>query len=335
MSQRVGAEAIDALRDVRGASIEEGRALSTMTTYHIGGPVDVVATVDDAHALEGVMSILRDADMPWVMIGGGSNILASDDGYRGCAIRLGKGFSQCSVSGPAMVAGAAMPLAKAVMAACKARLSGLEQCTGIPGTVGGAIAMNAGTHLGSISEAVESVTMWSLDRGLRTYGRGELGWGYRQGPVGAGDIVLEATFALSPAPSGTIAVRMDECQSYRARTQPIGRPTCGSVFRNPPEGPVAKMLDERGLRGCRIGGASVSRRHANFVVNEGNAHATDVLELMRLMRHEVRDGFGVDIRPEVRLVGFDEGTLAEYGLGGVGDPLRRTPSPSDPPGSRP
>jgi UDP-N-acetylmuramate dehydrogenase len=243
--------------------------------------------------------------MPWVVLGKGSNILAADDGYRGCVIKLGREFSHMQVDGCLITAGAAVMLPKLVNESLTQRLSGLESCAGIPGTVGGAVSMDAGSRHEWIGRCVHDVVTYRPGEGMRRYEGHEVEWGYRRCSIPGNEIILEATFELRPSTREAIANEMNRRMARRRATQPIGKPCCGSVFRNPADRAVGALLEDCGLKGYTVGGACVSDVHANFVINRGNATAIDVVRVMNHMHDEVKAKFGIDLTPEVKFLGFE------------------------------
>ena len=293
-----------ALSQIEGASVVEGASLSQCTSYRIGGPADLLVTADTYNGLSAVLRVLSGEGVPWVILGKGSNILASDAGYRGCVIRLGREFSHMDVDGSLVTAGAALQLTRLVNATISHELSGLECCAGIPGTVGGAISMDAGTRHEWIGRVVRDVVTLRPGQGMVRHLGNEIEWGYRWCSIPNDEIILEATFALTPSTKKAVADEMNRRLARRRATQPTGRPSCGSVFRNPGDKSVGALLDSCGLKGTRVGGAHVSDRHANFILNDGNATAMDVVVLMNTMHDAVKERYGVDLTPEVKFLGF-------------------------------
>ena len=293
--QLSGAIDADVLRD---------EPLSRRTTLRIGGPADLVVVAHSYPALSYAIDVLDREKVPWVVMGKGSNILCADSGYRGCVICLGREFSRIAEDGESITCGGAVITSKLVNAALKLSLSGLECCTGIPGTVGGAVAMNAGTRDQWIGSVVRDVVIARQGEGLVRLAATDVAWGYRSTSFEPRDIILEATFDLVPDEREKIARRMEALLTRRKLTQPTGLPTCGSVFKNPHGKSVGSLIDRCGLKGTAHGGARISTVHANFVVNENGASAADVCALMKAMSDGVYDAFGIDLEPEVRFLGF-------------------------------
>lgn len=296
-----------ALSGAVDADITCDERLAHRTTYRIGGPAAMLAVVHTFSALTRTIEVLTAQDVEWVLMGKGSNMLVSDKGFSGCVIVLGREFSNIIVSPEehTIAAGAAVPLAKVVSEAMKASLAGLEFACGIPGTLGGAISMNAGMRRDWIGSLVESLVVWRPGIGLARIAGSDITWGYRYCSLGGADIVLEVNLLLQEGERAQIAAKMQSLQARRAATQPMGKPSCGSVFRNPSgDKGAAQLIQECGLKGKVIGGAQISDKHANFIVNNGNATAQDVLDLIRLAHDKVEEVSGVSLQPEVKFLGF-------------------------------
>lgn len=295
-----------ALSGAIDADISRDERMSHRTSYRIGGPAAMLAQVHTISALTRTIDVLTAQGVDWVVVGKGSNLLVADEGFDGCVIVLGRDFSHVEASreGATVCAGAAVPLSKVVTTAAKACLTGLEFACGIPGTLGGAISMDAGTRREWIGQRVESLVVYRPGTGLMRRMGSEVEWGYRWCSLGPSDIVLETTLALAPGEREKIDELMEARFSQRRSTQPMGKPSCGSVFRNPvgPKG-AARLVEDCGLKGYAHGGAQVSTTHANFIVNNGNATAADVLAVMRTMHDRVREATGVDLQPEVKFLG--------------------------------
>ena len=296
-----------ALSGAVDADIPRGERLAHRTSYRIGGPAAMLAVCHTPEALARVIEVLGGQGVEWVLLGKGSNMLVADEGFDGCVVVLGRDFSRIEVSrdDATITAGAAVPLSRVVQEAMRNSLSGLEFACGIPGTLGGAVSMDAGTRREWIGHRIGSLVVLRPGEGLRRLYGSDVEWGYRWSGLGPTDIVLEATLVLEPGEKDVIAAEMERLLARRRATQPMGKPSCGSVFRNPvgPKG-AAKLIDECGLKGYAVGGAQVSPVHANFIVNNGRATAADVLAVMRTMHNRVREASGVDLQPEVKFLGF-------------------------------
>jgi UDP-N-acetylmuramate dehydrogenase len=278
--------------------------LASMTTFRIGGPADVFVEAESVQDLVAATAAAREAGIEVMVLGKGSNVLVSDSGFRGMVIRLGRGFRWSRVEGSLLSAGAAMPLPALAGVAAAEGLSGVEFCIAIPGSFGGGVRMNAGAHGGTMADVVETVEVFSIERSeASTVTREEAGFRYRGSDLAGMGIVTAARLGLEPADPEQIRERMAEARVWRKQTQPLAEPNCGSVFRNPPEGHAARLIDESGAKGMSVGGASVSAKHANFIVASEGATASDVITLIEHVQHRVEDVFGVRLEREVQLVG--------------------------------
>ena len=294
-----GAVDADVLRDEK---------LSRRTSYRIGGPARLLILVHSYAALGKVVDVLAAENVDWVILGKGSNVLASDAGYEGAVIILDDEFARVSFDADEglICAGAGALLSKVVADAAKAELSGLEFCVGIPGTVGGAVSMDAGTRREWIGQRVRDLVVYRPGEGLHRYEGHEIEWGYRCTSIPTSEIILEATLELAHGERSAISADMESRLARRRRTQPMGKPTCGSVFRNPPDRSAGILIDSCGCKGLSSGRAQVSAEHANFIVNNGGATASDVVSLIQLMHDAVLANHGVDLKCEVKLLGFGD-----------------------------
>ena len=296
------AEAI--LRPVLGQRLQAGHALAPLTSFRIGGPAALFAEPHGDDDLAAIARAVSDAGVPWTILGKGSNVLVSDAGFQGLVIRLGRAYQWMERDGTRVRAGAAMPLPRVSGGAAAAGLTGLEFGVAIPGSLGGAVRMNAGAHARSMSDVVEAVRVFSIDGGsARLVPAEEAGFAYRTSAFGRDTLVLEATMALREAEPRAIRELMDEARAWRRATQPLAEPSCGSVFKNPPGDHAARLVDAAGCKGLTHGGAQVSAKHANFIVTRPGATAADVLAVIRDVRRRVADRFGVDLETEVEFVG--------------------------------
>ncbi len=287
--------------------------MATHTTYRIGGPAALFVTCTNLHDLICVTEILTSEDVDWFILGGGSNLLVSDEGFDGAVVMLDKEslsfidvLSDASADSEtvSLYVGAATPLAHLVRRAADHSLTGLECMAGIPGTVGGALAMNAGTADGSIGALVQSLNVLSASCGCIQYRGSDLSWGYRSVNLPDDEIIYKATIQLHRGDQKTIRSRMQELLERRRKTQPLDLPSCGSVFRNPPEDHAARLIESVGLKGAEAGGARISDKHANFIVNFDSARAVDVCTLIRRAHDEVQEACGIDLQTELRFLGF-------------------------------
>lgn len=316
MEDTVKAELLDALRPiVRKKDLLEGAPLSAYTTLGFGGPAEVLCEVTSAEQLLEIVRAATRLGVPVNVLGNGSNLLVRDGGWPGLTLHLGDGFAEVSPPVPlpdgrfAITAQAGAPLTRLANVAADAALTGLEFAAGIPGTVGGGVVMNAGAYGGELADVVDSVTCATLAGEVRHYGSAEMAFGYRRSrlsaPGAAPEIVLAATVALRPGDEETIRVTMREFNARRREKQPLTLPCCGSTFKRPPGRFAGTLIEECGLKGYRVGGASVSAQHAGFLVNDQEGTAADYLKLIEDVRRMVFDKTGVWLEPEVRIVGVD------------------------------
>ena len=282
-------------------------ALSQHTTWRIGGPADVLAIPGEIEQVAALVRAAKDHGIPYFVLGRGSNLLVRDGGIRGLVIKLGEAFSQLTILGNDLTVNAGRTIVSAAHVAMKNGLTGLEFATGIPGTVGGAVVMNAGAHGGEIQDVIRSVQVLTPDGEIETRSVQALNYHYRSSSLrDSGDVVLSATFSLAPGNVEEMLAKVKAWSMRRQATQPLSYPSCGSVFRNPKGDFAARLIEAAGLKGMQIGEARISDLHANFIINLGHASANDVLALMRYAQQRVREQFGVELVTEVRLVGEDE-----------------------------
>lgn len=275
------------------------------TTYHIGGPARYFVRVESYAALRHLLAACEAEGVPCVVVGRGSNLLVADRGFPGVVVTLGRDFCTrkfCPETNRFMV-GAGVPLAKLVQDAFRRSVAGLEFAVGTPGSVGGALRMNAGTDQDWLGSRVLSVTSLSAGKLVR-YEADDIRWGYRTSSLPESEIIVECELSVEPADPMLIRGKMEALLARRKRTQPLGEPSCGSVFRNPVGFSAGQLIESAGLKGASVGGAMVSPVHANFIVNTGNAKAAHVLELMETVQSRVYEAHGIELQPEVRLLGF-------------------------------
>lgn len=281
--------------------------LSLHTWYRIGGPADFFVYPPHFEALVNLLRYCKKYDIPTSMLGEGANVLASDDGYRGVIINLTKHFGTITRDGTYEVkAEAGVILHDLVLFCEKQQLGGLECLAGIPGTVGGALIMNAGAHRGEIGDRVKEVYL--LDQHLEqiTVEKSHIHFNYRNVPELHDRILLGCTMTLAHEPTSILKTRRIELLKERAAKQPLEYPSCGSVFKRPPGYYVGKMVEESGLKGLRHGDAMISEKHGGFIVNLGKAKASHVLYLIEKIKEEVYTRYQVQLEPEVRFIGMEE-----------------------------
>ena len=276
------------------------------TTFKIGGPVDIMVLPQDEEDVATVVSFCRQRDIPLFIFGVGSNILVRDGGIRGVAMKLGENLDEVEVNGEEIQAQAGVKISALARIAAFHSLSGLEFAEGIPGSLGGALVMNAGAYDGEMQAAVIEARAISPDGNIKTFLKEEMQFRYRHSVFQSNDyIIVSARLKLATADHEEIEERMLEFARRREEKQPLDKPSAGSTFRRPPGFYVGPMLEELGLKGYQIGGAQVSSKHAGFIVNNGNATAQDVLYLIAHIQQKARERFGVDLQPEIRVVGKD------------------------------
>ncbi len=294
-----------------GLDVEERHALSRHTSFKIGGPAALFWEPPTFSAVLAGLSVIAGAGVPLFALGLGSNLLVSDRGFDGSVMATGRGLRRAEVAGAhgsVLEVGAGVPLAKAANLAQQSGLSGLEFAISIPGTVGGAAAMNAGAHGSSFSEVVEELLVFVPGQGSVKMPAEELQYRYRQSRVQQEPwVVLEARLRLAPGSPEAIRARMQEYMARRKQTQPLGEKNAGSMFKNPTGYHAGRLLEDAGVKGWREGGAHISELHANFIINDGGATAEHVVTLMRRVRQVVLDTFHIRLVPEVRWVGPHDG----------------------------
>lgn len=281
--------------------------LARYTTYRIGGPADLLAIPASEEDVALVLAKAKEFGLPVTVIGSGSNLLVSDLGIRGVVIRLGRSLGKICFDGSRVLAQAGTSLPRLAKMAADRGLSGLEWGGGVPGTVGGAVAMNAGAHGGETSRVLKRVHLVDRQGQRLACAPEEMAFSYRRsGAIRQKRlVVVSAEFQLEEGDPKEILERMKSFAARRRRTQPLGVPSSGSVFKNPPGDFAGRLIEAAQLKGARIGGAQISTVHGNFIVNTGGARAEDVYNLIRLARTRVYEEFGVKLELEVELVGWD------------------------------
>lgn len=275
------------------------------TTFRVGGSADVMFFPQSSEELQRAMALARAQGADVLVIGNGSNLVVRDGGVRGLVIVLGEHMARISVEGACLRAQAGAMLARVSAAAQEAGLSGLEFASGIPGTLGGGCAMNAGAYGGQLSDVLSCAAVL-LDGEVRTLSRDEMQMSYRSTlPLRTGGIVLEAKFELHADDPAEIMARMKELNARRRDKQPLNLPSAGSTFKRPEGRFAGALIEGCGLKGARVGGAQVSEKHAGFIVNTGGATASDILGLIALVQRRVLAETGVALETEVRIVGED------------------------------
>ena len=281
-------------------------SLKKHTTYGIGGPADLMIFPKSKQDLIKVIEIINENKIQLTILGSGSNVLVSDNGIRGAVISLKNSLKQIEVDENILYAECGTMLGKIVKHAVKNNLIGLENLNGVPGTLGGALIMNAGAWGGEISENLIHVEVINSKSEIQKIQKKDLNFSYRQSSFNKDDILLSAKFNLKKADKDIIKENFIEAQSGRKKSQPLNKRSAGSLFKNPKNNSAGKLLDEAGLKGSSIGDAKISEKHANFFINDGDASSRDMLMLIKKAHKEVKDKFNVNLKLEVKLIGFNE-----------------------------
>ena len=281
-----------------------GEAMSRHTTFKIGGPADYFLMPDKDTDVGRIVKICKESAIPYFILGNGSNLLVSDRGFRGVIIQLFKNFSDLRVEGDRLYVQAGTLLSRTAKKALEASLTGFEFAAGIPGTIGGAMVMNAGAYGGEMKDVTEEVTVLTEKGEVKTLKREELKMGYRTSIIAEkGYLVLEAVLQLTDGDLKEIRAVMEDLKKKRISKQPLEYPSAGSTFKRPKGYFAGKLIMDAGLRGFQVGGAQVSEKHCGFVINTGDATAEDVTELIRQVAERVKAQSGVTLEPEVKLLG--------------------------------
>jgi UDP-N-acetylmuramate dehydrogenase len=286
------------------ANVICGEMMNRHTTFRIGGPADYFVTPQDEESLCACFCYVQELKLPYFVLGNGSNVLVSDEGFRGVVIRISEALLGVSVKETEVVAGAGMLLSKIAASARDASLTGMEFASGIPGTLGGAVMMNAGAYGGEMKDIIETVRVVTEDGTIRTIAGADMQFGYRTSLVRKkGWIVLSAVLRLEKGKIDAITARMNELKEARTSKQPLELPSAGSTFKRPTGYFAGKLIMDSNLAGFSVGGAQVSTKHCGFVVSNGNATAEDVYQLIRRVRAIVYEKQGVLLEPEVKFIG--------------------------------
>ena len=282
--------------------ITASEPLAPHTWFRLGGPAQFLARPRTVDHLVGLLARCRDAEVPWKLLAGGSNVLARDAGVAGLVLHLeSPAFADVTIDGPRVEAGAAVPLTALISQTARAGLAGLETLTGIPGTVGGALRGNSGGRQGSIGQFVRRATVLDASGAVQVRERDELIFSYRWSNLDE-PVILSAEFELEPADPETVVRRMRRIWIIKKESQPYGHQSSGSIFKNPsPEVSAGTLIDQAGLKRMRVGGAEISDRHANYIVAQPGATAADVLALIDLVHQRVRQQFGYELELQIRI----------------------------------
>ncbi|MCX7843690.1 MAG: UDP-N-acetylmuramate dehydrogenase [Clostridia bacterium] len=293
------------LRDIAGAeNIRTDELLKHHTSFKLGGPADIMVMPRDEEQLGKIVKLLRAECVPCFVMGNGSNLIVRDKGIRGVVVKLFDNFKGCRVTGNMLEAKAGTLLSEVSKAAMEHNLAGLEFASGIPGTLGGAVTMNAGAYIGEMKDVVIETDYMDPEGEIKTVRGSEHCFGYRTSFIQkSGGIVLKSRMMLKEGNRKDIKALMDDLNKRRKDKQPLHMPSAGSVFKRPQGYFAGKLIEDCGLKGFRIGGAEVSAMHCGFIVNTGDATADDVLRLIAHIKESVKAKFGVDLETEVRIVG--------------------------------
>jgi UDP-N-acetylmuramate dehydrogenase len=284
-------------------------SMQQFTTWHIGGPADLLLIPKVVEDVILATEFARRHRLPLTVIGNGSNLLVQDAGIRGLVLKIGGGLQDVQIRDNEITAGAGVSLPALARTAGRSGLSGLEFAGGIPASLGGSLIMNAGAFEQSIGSGIRSVETIDFNGVRRVWRASELVFDYRQSTLQSEElIILNARLELQKAERQKVLERLESYVAYRGSHHPLDRPSAGSVFRNPPGQVAGQLIEMAGLRGFKVGDAQVSIKHANFIVNLGNATAAQVRELMEIIRDRVRSRFGIDLIAEVRVIGEEKST---------------------------
>jgi UDP-N-acetylmuramate dehydrogenase len=284
--------------------IKKNELMKNHTSFKIGGPVDILVLPRDAQEIKEVINICKQELVPFVVIGNGTNLLVTDKGIRGVAIKLSQNFNDILVNGYTLKCKAGVSLSAASNVALDNSLSGLEFANGIPGSIGGATVMNAGAYDGQMSDIVKKVKVLNYSGDIYDLYHDDLEYSYRYSVLqNREEILLEVEMELKPGNYSVIKKKMDKYLSLRKEKQPLNLPSAGSTFKRPPGNYAGYLIEKAGLKGYRIGDAMVSNLHAGFIVNMGNATSKDVIELITHIQKTVKERFGINLEPEIKIQG--------------------------------
>jgi len=283
-----------------GVRVLADAELAQLTTLRVGGPARLLVTVDDETALVRTTSFLARRRLPLLVLGRGSNLLVGDEGWPGVVLRLGAGFRGIVAEGPRVRVGAAEPMPSVAVRTAQLGLTGFAWGAAVPGSIGGGVRMNAGAHGADMADALVEARVLDLRTGsIEDRGPEQLGLGYRRSALTSDEVVTSVTLELTHDDPARIMGEIDTIRGWRREHQPLNRPSCGSVFTNPPGASAGALIEAAGLKGLRIGGAEVSTTHANFIVTSPGARASDVEALIDRVTERVRAHAGIELRTEV------------------------------------
>ncbi|MGS2776757.1 UDP-N-acetylmuramate dehydrogenase [Robertmurraya sp. GLU-23] len=294
------------LKQSKIGTVKENEPMANHTTIKIGGPAELFVEPSSVENLETTMNLIRKYKVLWIAIGRGSNLLVSDRGISGVVIKLGSGLDKVEINGTTLTVGGGHSLVSLATSISRKGLSGLEFASGIPGSVGGAVFMNAGAHGSDISKILDKALVLFEDGSLEWVSNEQMEFSYRTSVLQKKrpGVVVEAVFSLKEGNKDSIFSEMQKNKDYRKETQPWNFPCAGSIFRNPLPNYAGKLIEVAGLKGYQIGGAKISEMHGNFIVNTGNAKADDVLQLIQHVKDTIYDLYEVKMETEVEIIGI-------------------------------
>lgn len=294
------------LKQSKIGTVKENEPMANHTTIKIGGPAELFVEPTSVENLETTMNLIRKYKVQWIAIGRGSNLLVSDRGISGVVIKLGSGLDKVEINGTTLTVGGGHSLVSLATSISRKGFSGLEFASGIPGSVGGAVFMNAGAHGSDISKILDKALVLFEDGTLEWVSNEEMEFSYRTSVLQKKrpGVVVEAVFSLKEGNKDSIFSEMQKNKDYRKETQPWNFPCAGSIFRNPLPNYAGKLIEVAGLKGYQIGGAKISEMHGNFIVNTGNAKADDVLQLIQHVKDTIYDLYEVKMETEVEIIGI-------------------------------
>ena len=300
---------METLSTMTKGSFLKDEAMAKHTSYGIGGPAKAYITPRDKDDLSQILQFANQHNIATYFVGSGSNLLVADEGIDGLVITLGKSLKRLEITGTTVFAESGVMLGKMVKECISRNLSGVESMIGVPGTLGGALVMNAGAFGGEISNYLKHVTVMKMNGQEKQYQPGDISFSYRHSTFPDDEIVISAEFEFIQSDKKTVQEKRSVASGGRKATQPLKFRSAGSIFKNPEEGAAGYYIDQVGLKGTKVGDAEISPIHANFFVNHGGAKASDVVTLIRLARKMVQEKFGIMLDLEVKPLGFKPGTF--------------------------
>ena len=302
-------DSVHKLSDVTRGSLLKNEAMSKHTSYGIGGPAKAYVKPKDEVDLANILKFASKHKISTFFVGSGSNILVSDDGIDGIVITLGKSLKKLLIKGTSVYCQSGVMLGKFVKECISRSLSGVESLIGVPGTVGGAVIMNAGAFGSEISNYLKKVKVMTMSGQLKSYKVDDIHFSYRNSSFQNNEILISAEFELIQSDKKSVVEKKSIASGGRKKSQPLKYRSAGSIFKNPDEGAAGFYIDKAGLKGSKSGDAEISPIHANFFVNHGSAKASDIVELIRLARKTVKEKFGIMLELEIKTLGFKPGTF--------------------------